>query len=136
MLAAGRSTSHAPPYVKTILGRKRRLPELFSRIDKKKYGAERQAISSVIQGSAADLFKVAIIGTDNALVETGWDAHILMVVHDELVVEVPESHAEEGLALVQHSLECVEHPFRGGPILSVPLVADAKIVRRWSDAKG
>jgi DNA polymerase-1 len=134
-LAYSRRKGKTPPYVKTVLGRKRRLPGLLSSVPKNRYGAQRQAVSSIIQGSAADLFKVAVINCDDALIETGWDAHILMVVHDELVVEVPECHAEAGLTLVKHCLESIENPFKGGPILDVPLVADANIVSRWSDAK-
>jgi DNA polymerase-1 len=124
------------PYVETILGRRRRLPEIYSTNKYNRRRAERQAISTIISGSAADLFKVAMINCDERLVETGWDAHILMTVHDELVVEVPEKHADEGLAIVQDSLEHIINPFTERPMLSVPLVADAHIVKRWSEAKG
>ncbi len=59
-----------------------------------------------------------------------------MTIHDELVVEVPEGYAEEALELVRVSMEDVTNPFTGEPVLSVPIVADGKIVQRWSDAKG
>lgn len=127
--------SKSPPYIETILGRKRRLPELNSIVDKKRYAAERQAISVQIQGSAADLFKVAIINCHALLQQQKWEGHILMQVHDELVVEVPEDYADEGLRLVKASMEDINDPFTGEPILSVPIVADAKVVTRWSDGK-
>lgn len=128
--------SKSPPYIQTILGRKRRLPELLSVVDKKRYGAERQAISVQIQGSAADLFKVAMINCQDLLKAQKWEGHILMQVHDELVVEVPEDYADEGLRLVKACMEDIPDPFTGDPILSVPIVADANVATRWSDAKG
>ena len=125
----------SPPYVSTILGRKRRLPELNSSVRGVRAGAERQAVSSIIQGSAADLFKLAMIDCHELLQKQAWEGHIIMTVHDELVVEVPERHAEEGLVLVKSAMESVVNPFTEEPILSLPVVADAKVVERWSDAK-
>ena len=58
-----------------------------------------------------------------------------MTVHDELIVEVPEEHQDEGFALVKTAMEDIINPFTEEPILTVPIVADAKIVERWSDAK-
>lgn len=124
-----------PPYVETILGRKRRLPDLYSMTNNFRWGAERQAISVRVSGSAADLFKVAMIDCQNLLNEVSWEGHILMTVHDELVVEVPEAHADEALTLVESSMTDILHPFTGEPMLSVPVTADAKIVTRWSEAK-
>lgn len=98
-------------------------------------GAERQAISSIIQGSAADLFKLGMIDAHNKLQEVSWEGHLLMMVHDEMVVEVPERHADEGLELVKSSMEQVKNPLTGKPILSIPIVAEAKIVKRWSEGK-
>ena len=125
----------SPPYTTTLLGRKRRLPELNSTVFGVRSAAERQAVSSIIQGSAADLFKLGMIQAYNRLQEVDWEGHLLMMVHDELVAEVPESHAEEGLELVKSSMEDVMNPLTGEPILSIPIEADAKIVERWSDAK-
>jgi DNA polymerase I-like protein with 3'-5' exonuclease and polymerase domains len=125
----------SPPYVSTILGRKRRLPELNSSVRGVRAGAERQAVSSIIQGSAADLFKLAMIDCHELLQKQAWEGHIIMTVHDELVVEVPERYAKEGLVLVKSAMESVVNPFTEEPILSLPVVADAKIVERWSDAK-
>jgi DNA polymerase I-like protein with 3'-5' exonuclease and polymerase domains len=122
-------------YVETILGRKRRLPQLRFADSGLRSAAERQAISVTISGSAADLFKVIMVDCHGLLTERSWTGHILMTVHDELVVEVPEAHAEEGLRLVKSAMEDVLNPFTGEPMLSVPVVADAKIVTRWSDGK-
>ena len=124
-----------PPYVTTILGRRRRLPALSWSDDELRSGAERQAVSVTVSGSAADLFKVVMINCFNQLKKQPWEGHILMTVHDELVVEVPEEYAEEGLRLVKTVMEDVKNPFTGEEMLSVPIVADAKVVSRWSDAK-
>lgn len=124
-----------PPYVTTILGRKRRLPELNYMDDKKRSGAQRQAISVTISGSAADLFKVIMIDCHNLLQSRKWEGHILMTVHDELVVEVPERYADEGLRLVKSAMEDVVNPYTGDPFITVPIVADAKIVEKWSEGK-
>jgi DNA polymerase-1 len=124
-----------PPYVMTILGRKRRLPGLNSNDNTRRSAAERQAISVTISGSAADLFKVIMINCFNELNTQEWEGHILMTVHDELVVEVPEEYGEEALALVKGVMEKVINPFTGEEAISVPLIAEAKIVKRWSDAK-
>lgn len=122
-------------YVETILGRKRHLPALRSTEPGKWAAAARQAVSVRVSGSAADLFKVIMIECQNLLNTREWEGHILMTVHDEVVVEVPEEHADEGLRLVKTAMEDVIDPFTGDPFLSVPIVADAKIVFRWSDAK-
>jgi DNA polymerase I-like protein with 3'-5' exonuclease and polymerase domains len=122
------------PYVETVLGRKRRLPGLFSTVDKVRWGSERQAISSVIQGSAADIFKMGMLNMSAELPAVG--GHILMVVHDEVVVEVPEENAEKGLEIVKRSMEIIKDPWEQNQmLLSVPLVAEAAVVQRWSDAK-
>ena len=121
------------PYVETLLGRKRRLPGLFSAAEKVRWGAERQAISSIIQGSAADIFKIGMMNMYEPLLDIG--GHTLMVVHDEVVVEVPEEFADEGLARVKKGMEDIHDPWTGDMLLTVPLVAEAHIVQRWSDAK-
>jgi len=129
------ATRGSPPYVTTLLGRKRRLPALLWANESQRSAAQRQAISVTISGSAADLFKVAMLQCHTMLQEVAWEGHILMTVHDELVVEVPKAHAEEGLELVKLAMEDVANPFTGKPIISVPVVADAKIVARWSEMK-
>ena len=135
--ARGRRKRGVDPYVLTILGRKRRLPELMWGDKELRSAAERQAISVTISGSAADLFKVIMVECYWNLLEQSWGdrAHILMTVHDELVVEVPKRYAEEGFQIVKSTMEDVKNPHTGKPFLSVPIVADAKIVQRWSEAK-
>ena len=137
VLAIARSTysKSKTPYVETVLGRKRRLPGLMSGDKHLRWGAERQAISSIIQGSAADIFKIGMIDMAPQLKETV-DGHILMVVHDEVVVEVPEELADIGLGIVKRCMEQIEDPWEPGKmLLSVPLIAEAHTVQRWSDAK-
>jgi hypothetical protein len=125
----------SPAYVTTILGRKRRLPALYYLDRKERSAAERQAISVTISGSAADYFKLAMIQVDQMLHEQEFESHILMQVHDELVVEVDEEYGETAMAVVKAGMEDITNPFTQEPILSLPVVADAKIVTRWSDAK-
>ena len=122
--------SRRPPYVKTILGRKRRLPEINWRGNwaASSY-AERQAVNTVIQGSAADLMKLAIVRLHATLPE---DMHLLLTVHDELVMSVPDDRVEDGLAVMREAMEGKEI---ADLIAPVPLVADIHAVKRWSDAK-
>jgi DNA polymerase I-like protein with 3'-5' exonuclease and polymerase domains len=122
-----------PPYVVTLLGRKRRLPELFWEDYGRRKAAERQAISVTISGSAADLFKVIMINCHRAFKEQNLGARILMTIHDELVVEVPEEHADVTLQTVKDVMENVVNPFTGEPFLSVPIVCDGKRVSNWSE---
>ena len=124
-----------PPYVTTILGRKRRLPDLLAFRDGDRLSAERQAVSVVISGSSADLFKVIMINCHNELLRQPWEGHILMTVHDEIVVEAPAEYKQEAYDLVKRTMENVLNPFTGEPMVSVPLIAEAKIVTRWSEAK-
>lgn len=125
---------HQDPYVETILGRRRRLPEiLWPQCDpenrKKRIEAnERQAINSRIQGSAGDIAKLAMIDLHRRFKETGC-GRIIMMVHDELVCLVPEDRAEEARVLVQKCMEAV------GPRLNlrVPVVADAHVADTWAE---
>lgn len=126
--AAELGCAPCPPYVETILGRKRRLPEIFFSDMKRRSMAERQAINTVIQGSAADVQKVAMVQCHRAF--DGRDMHLILTVHDELVAVVPEDAIDLGVALVVEAMEQV-------PIeLRVPLKVDVKVVDRWSQAKG
>lgn len=115
-------------YVTTLLGRRRRLPTIYSRNDRERFKAERQAVNSQIQGSAADLIKIAMVRLDRQLDD---DMHLVLSVHDELVVRTPEDRAEECAGLMHNAML--------GPgiqdLVKVPLSADLKIVDRWSEAK-
>jgi DNA polymerase-1 len=111
-------------YVETLFGRKRRLYDIRSAdIDIRRY-AERQAANFPIQGGAADLAKAALVQIYHSLL--GHDAHLVLQVHDEFVVEVVE--------LVRTAMEHIAGP-DGEPALSVPLVADIAVGATWSDAK-
>lgn len=117
-----------PPSVKTILGRKRRLPELMSGDEQLRYRAERQAFNTVIQGSAADVAKLALVDLKNNLDS---DMNILLTVHDEFVVSCPDAKAEKARRIVSDTMQNVGD--RLG--LIVPLKVDAKLCTRWSDGK-
>jgi DNA polymerase-1 len=115
-------------YTQTLYGRKRYIPELHASNFNIRQGAERIALNTPIQGSAADLIKMAMIRVDKALQENYPDAKLLLQVHDELIVECPEEIAEDVAALVSSQMQQVAD-------LSVPLIAEAKIGKSWFDAK-
>ena len=115
-------------YTQTLYGRKRYIPELKASNFNIRQGAERIALNTPIQGTAADLIKLAMIRVDQALQENFPDAKLLLQVHDELIVECPEAIAEDVAALVSSQMQQVAS-------LSVPLIAEAKIGKSWFDAK-
>ena len=115
-------------YTATMYGRKRYIPELKSSNFNIRSGAERIALNTPIQGTAADLIKLAMIRVDKALRENYPEAKLLLQVHDELIVECPEKIAEAVAKLVSREMEQVAQ-------LSVPLTAEAKIGKSWFDAK-
>ncbi len=114
-------------WVETIFGRRRYIPELRDRNFNIRAFGERTATNSPLQGSAADLIKVAMIRVGDALKER-FDARLLLQVHDELVVEAPLAEAESAARLVK---ECME----GAARLEVPLVATVGTGANWLDAK-
>ncbi len=114
-------------YVSTIAGRRRFLPDLRSRNRNLRNAAERVAMNTPIQGSAADLIKTAMLRVDAALAERRLRARLLLQVHDELVLEAPESEAEEVAELVRGEMSAVME-------LSVPLVVDTGRGRSWATA--
>lgn len=115
-------------YTTTLYGRKRYIPELSSSNHMIYQGAKRIALNTPIQGTAADLIKLAMIRVDSALREHFPDARLLLQVHDELIVECPQEIATEVAALISRQME-------GIASLSVPLVAEAKWGKSWYDAK-
>jgi len=115
-------------YTATLYGRKRYIPELSSSNFNIRSGAERIALNTPIQGTAADLIKLAMIRVEKALSEQFPEAKLLLQVHDELIVECPEAMAEEVAALVSREMS-------GVAALKVPLQAEAKIGKSWYDAK-
>ncbi len=115
-------------YTQTIYGRRRSIPELKSSNFNVRSSAERIALNTPIQGTAADLIKLAMIRVDAALRERFPEAKLILQVHDELIVECPESIAADVAELVSKEMEQVA-------VLNVPLTAEAKWGKSWYDAK-
>ncbi len=115
-------------YTETMYGRRRYIPELKSSNFNIRQGAERMALNTPIQGTAADLIKLAMIQVDKALQKSFPQAKLLLQVHDELIVECPEDIASQVAALVSREMENIA-------ALNVPLNAEAKIGKSWFDAK-
>lgn len=117
----------ADGYVSTLYGRRRWLPELKSSNFNTRAFGERVALNMPIQGSAADIIKLAMLRVDAALRDAGLAARLVLQVHDELIVECPEGEAEQVKELLKTEMESVAQ-------LSVPLIADAKAGRTWAEA--
>jgi DNA polymerase-1 len=115
-------------YVTTIFGRRRYIPELRERNFNIRAFGERTAANSPIQGSAADLIKIAMIRIDDRLRENNHKAKMLLQVHDELVFEVPPDEMDDIMKLVKHEMEHAAQ-------LSVPLVVDIGTGANWLDTK-
>ncbi len=111
-------------FVQTLLGRRRYLPELASRNRTLRQAAERMATNTVIQGSAADLIKKAMVEVQAALQEAPFETQLILQVHDELVFEVAPEHADALAALVRAQMEQVVE-------LAVPLVVDVGTGPNW-----
>jgi DNA polymerase-1 len=114
-------------YVTTILGRKRFLPDLNNPNRIAQQAAQRAAINSTMQGSAADLMKLAMIRVHNALQKSRMPARMILQVHDELILEVRKDAAKDAAALLKKEMEGV-YP------LSVPLVVDVATGNNWGEA--
>ncbi len=115
-------------YTETMYGRKRYIPELKSSNFNIRSGAERIALNTPIQGTAADLIKLAMIRVDAALRSRFPEATLLLQVHDELIVECPEAIAPQVGELISREMEQVA-------ALNVPLPAEAKWGKSWYEAK-
>ncbi|MDD7465918.1 MAG: DNA polymerase I [Actinomycetaceae bacterium] len=115
-------------YTQTILGRRRYLPELTNTNRQVREAAERMALNAPIQGSAADVIKIAMVHVERALAQAGVRSRVLLQVHDELVLEVLASELEQVREIVEREM--------GGawPELSVPLTVGVGIGRSWRDA--
>ena len=115
-------------YTQTLYGRRRYVPELKSSNFNIRSGAERITLNTPIQGTAADIIKLAMIRVENALRDHFPEAKLLLQVHDELIVECPEAQAEAVAALVSREMEGVAQ-------LKVPLTAEAHWGKSWYEAK-
>ncbi|MBQ9762884.1 MAG: DNA polymerase I [Phascolarctobacterium sp.] len=115
-------------FVTTLLGRRRYLPEIMHSNFNLRSFAERTAINTPIQGTAADIMKNAMVKVSAALKEAGLKTRILLQVHDELVLEVPEAEKEIAAKLVKEAME-------SAATLDIPLLADVKFGKNWAETK-
>ncbi len=119
--------ARADGYVTTLFARRRWVPELKSSNFNTRSFGERVALNAPIQGTAADIIKVAMIRVRDRLLADGLKGRLVLQVHDELIVECPEEEAEAVRRLVKEEMEAVIS-------LPVPLVADTAVGRSWADA--
>ena len=115
-------------YVETLFGRRRYLPDIKSSNFNRRSFAERTAINSPIQGTAADIIKIAMLKVEQALQEAGVKSRVLLQVHDELVLEITKDEQEQVGQLVKNAMEQAVQ-------LAVPLVADIAVGKTWAQAK-
>ncbi len=115
-------------YVTTITGRKRRLPDmqLEDKDDYRYQEAHRQSLNSVIQGSSADIMKLSMIAIYNDSRYKALDCHMIITVHDELIMEVPEDHIKEGAELLVGTMKRVGHS-----LIDLPMSVDAEVNDYW-----
>lgn len=116
-------------YVETVFGRRRYLPELSASNGMTRAFGERVARNAPIQGTAADIIKIAMIKVDKRLTEENLEASLVLQVHDELIVECPSHESMRVAMILQEEMEKAVS-------LSVPLVADSAVGKTWYDAKG
>ena len=115
-------------YVTTMFGRRRYLPELAASNHNLRAFGERVARNMPIQGTAADIIKIAMIKVYNRLKNEKMLSRLILQVHDELIVEAPENEAEKAAAILSEEMQNAVN-------LSVPLIADAGIGKTWYEAK-
>jgi DNA polymerase-1 len=114
-------------YTETTLGRRRYLPDLTSDNGQRRQMAERMALNAPIQGSAADIIKVAMLRVEKAIADEGLRSRMLLQVHDELVLEVAQGEREALETLVRREMA-------GAAQLSVPLEVSVGFGRTWNEA--
>ena len=115
-------------YITTVLGRRRYIPELSASSHQLRMFGERVAMNAPIQGSAADIIKIAMVNVDRRLAESGLSARLVLQVHDELIVESPESEKNAAAAILKEEMEKAYK-------LSVPLIVDMNSGKSWYDTK-
>lgn len=121
--------NEAVPFVSTVFGRRRYIPELKSHDMGEKSRAERQAFNTIIQGSAADLMKLAIIRAHSCFIDEP-GVNVILTVHDELVTVARDDLAEEAAVAIRTSMEGIKLPN-----IDVPLIVGLEIVDKWGEAK-
>ena len=115
-------------YVTTLFGRRREIPELRSRQYQTRSLGERLAVNTVIQGTAADIIKIAMVRADAALRAAGLATRLVLTIHDELLFEGPAGEVEQASAAVRREME-------GAFALDPPLVVEIGVGENWMDAK-
>jgi DNA polymerase I len=115
-------------YVSTLFGRRRQVPELRARRWELRKQGERFAVNMVIQGTAADIMKIAMVHVDRALTESGLKSRLILQIHDELLLEGPSSEAEQVRELVARAME-------GAYSLDPPLAVESGVGLNWLSAK-
>ena len=120
--------AYADGFTTTMFGRRRYLPELGSGNPRVRSIGERQALNAPIQGSAADIMKLAMINVDRALHDEGLATRMILTVHDELVFEVPAAERDEAAKLVEREMSSVCE-------MKVPLGVDVSFGATWADTK-
>ncbi len=128
-ITATREQALRDGYVETLLGRRRLLPDIASANPRQRSFQERIAVNTPIQGTAADLIKLAMLRISADLKKAGSGALLLLQVHDELVLEVPMAELESTEELVRQGME-------GAMVLKVPLVVDLHTGANWAEAHG
>jgi DNA polymerase-1 len=116
-------------YAETLMHRRRALPELTASNFATRSFGERVALNMPIQGTAADIIKLAMVRVDERLRREGLQGRLILQVHDELIVECPENEKEQVSSLLTEEMERVM-------TLSVPLTAEAHWGKNWLEAKG
>jgi DNA polymerase-1 len=122
-----RSVAAEQGYIETLFGRRLYLPEINASNGMRRQAAERAAINAPMQGSAADIIKLAMIHVDKWLKSSDFDARMIMQVHDELVLEVKAERAEALMPLLCEKMA-------NAAALSVPLLVEAGIGNNWDEA--
>ena len=119
---------HEQGYVTTLFGRRRNLPELSSSNYQTRSFGERAAMNTPIQGTAADIIKIAMVRVADALRREGLEAKLILQVHDELIVDAPKDEAERVSALLKNEMENAVR-------MQVPLTVEVKNGRSWYETK-
>jgi DNA polymerase-1 len=129
--------AHRLGYVETLFGRVRYLPDIRSQNHRSRSEAERMAINTPIQGTAADLIKIAMLRVDRRLKKEGLMAQIILQVHDELIAEAPDAECERVKEILEEEmiLSGKEEFYPGAPVMDkVPLKVDSVISQNWKHA--
>jgi len=121
-------SAHARGYVETLFGRRRYLPELSSSNPMVRAAAERMAVNMPIQGTSADIIKLAMVRIDEKLPAISPGSKMILQVHDELVFEVPDKDVATVGAMVKDTME---HAYA----IDVPIVVEVEIGRSWGETK-